>query len=108
MLHIKVDVVRWGVESMRETVAEVFIDNDGTGSRTVGNYDVYVEDPRGKAHPRDEREGWVGRIEGFPRDPGQSHAAALSSEALKLADDELRSRANATAIARALSLPEVA
>lgn len=86
MLHVKVDVVRWGVESWRETLTEVFIGNDSTGTKTVGNYDVYTEDPREKPYPREARSGYVGRIEGFPRDPGQSHAGALAAAALELAE----------------------
>lgn len=79
MLHIKIDLVPLGIEEARSTLDNIYVCNDGSGSSEHGNYDIYVEDPRGRDYPRDERPGWVGRLEKFPRSLGRR---ALAEQAL--------------------------
>lgn len=80
MLHVKVELVPHGIEAARCVLTEVFVGNDGTGNHDVGNYDVYVSDPRGKPYPRCERDGHIGRIENFNRAEGRDKLAALALE----------------------------
>lgn len=82
MLHVKVDVIPFGVEDLRETLTDLYIGNDGTGGHAIGHYDVYTSDPRGLGYPRESRPGWIGRITDFERGQGRD---ALAAEALKLA-----------------------
>ena len=83
MLHVRIDVIPWGVERARVTLTDVYVGNDGTGDGATGHYDVYTEDPRGrdKSNGRNTRPGWVGRIENFDRTRGRD---ALALEALNL------------------------
>lgn len=82
MLRVTVEIVPHGDESRAETLTEIFIGNDGTGTHEAGNYDIYTADPRGKPLPRNKRDGWIGRIEGFPREEG--HRDLLSLKAFEL------------------------
>ena len=40
MIRVIVELDRFGLGQEREELARVLIGNDGTGTRTVGNYDV--------------------------------------------------------------------
>lgn len=84
MLRVRVEIVPHGVEAAAEVLDERFIGNDGTGGRATGSYDVYDADPRGKPYPRHEREGWLGRIEDYPRSP--EHRRYIAAKALKMPD----------------------
>lgn len=84
MLHVKIDIVPHGVEEGRDTMLELFIGNDGTGPPDIGNYDVYISDPRGKPYPRNERDGWIGRIERHPRHGIHRGRNELVQKALQL------------------------
>lgn len=82
MLRVKLEVVPFGQEGLASTLTELFIGNDGTGTKEVGHYDVYTSDPRKKPYPRNERDGWIGRIENFNREDGRD---ALTAKAFALA-----------------------
>lgn len=48
MIRVTVEVVPFGVEQNAHTVGTVYIANDGTGDRDLGNYSVWLDvDPRG-------------------------------------------------------------
>jgi hypothetical protein len=85
MLEVHVDLVPWGVEQGRQRLTTLYVGNDGTGTREVGHYDIYTIDPRGtdKSNGRDQRPGWIGRIEDFERSRGRN---ALAAEALRIVD----------------------
>lgn len=85
MLRIQVELVPHGDESRASTLTMLYVGNDGTGTSEKGNYNVYTEDPRGKPFPREERSGWIGRIEGFSRYGRNRNRDALAAEALMLA-----------------------
>lgn len=85
MLRITVEVVPGGYEGAKRTLSTVYVGNDGTGSVQVGNYDVYLEDPRHQDYPRAQRKGWVGRIENFNRRGATRGRDSLSAMALDLA-----------------------
>ena len=82
MLRVRVEIVPHGIESAAEVLEERFIGNDGTGGHDIGSYDIYDEDPRGKPYPRNERTGWLGRIENIRRGP--EHRRRLAAEALEM------------------------
>lgn len=85
MLRITVEVVPGGYEGAKRTLSTVYVGNDGTGSSNVGNYDVYLEDPRHQDYPRAQRKGWIGRIENFNRHVFSRGRDNLSSLALYMA-----------------------
>lgn len=82
MIHVRIEIVPVGEEPKRYIADELFIANDGAGDHTIGSYDVYTSDPRGKPYPRNAREGWIGRIEGVERADG--HRRRLVAAALEL------------------------
>lgn len=85
LLRVKVELVPHGIEEAATTLTEVCIGNDGTGGPAIGNYDVYLGDPRARAYPRKLRAGWVGRIENFPRHMEGRDRDRLAELALHLA-----------------------
>ena len=59
MIRVTVEMVPFGVEELATKLAILFIANDGSGSRTRGNYNYSIS--TGKKTWR------KGRIENFPR-----------------------------------------
>src|SRR5438067_945726 len=87
MLRVTTELVPWGVDEYANTLGELYIGNDGTGTNERGNYDVYTRDPRGQQRDdRSQREGWIGRVENFPREdfPREEGHARLVFLAMKL------------------------
>jgi hypothetical protein len=76
VLRVKIELVPHGIEDAKRTLTEVCIVNDGTGDADVGNYDIYLDDVR---------DGWIGRIENFPRYGEQRSRDRLAALALDLA-----------------------
>lgn len=87
MLEVRVDLVPYGQEAYRQTLETIYIGRDETSTHEVGNYDVYTSDPRTQPledkSRRSDREGWIGRVEGFSRDRGRT---ALAGEAIALVE----------------------
>lgn len=87
MLRIRVELIPGGYFDAAETLDEVFITNDGTGTcggpdeGGVGNYDVTREPFY--LYPQDVRaDNALGRIEGIPRIP--HHRLDLAIRALQM------------------------
>lgn len=60
MLRVTIELVPWGLESQKRVLATAEIINDGSGTRTRGNYVFRLFDRAGRL--------WKsGRVEGFPR-----------------------------------------
>lgn len=82
MLRVRVEIVPWGMESMRLPLTTVEVTNDGTGPRdekghmTHGNYDVCWTGGNRRQH--------VGRIENFERSGENRRRDVLAAEALNL------------------------
>lgn len=75
MLVIKIELWPYGRESLKQTLSEGHIINDGTGNSTNGNYKVILKDKAGKV--------WkTGEVKGFKRK--QKIAWYLLYEALKM------------------------
>ena len=60
MLRVTIELVPWGMESQKRTLATADIINDGSGTKSSGNYNFRLDDKAGRV--------WKsGRVEGFPR-----------------------------------------
>lgn len=60
MLRVTVELLPYGLEAGKRTLAVGYISNDGTGTHTVGNYRVNLRDAAG-------RKWKTGAITNFPR-----------------------------------------
>lgn len=62
MIRIKIELVPFGIESEKRGIGHITIENDGTGTKTNGNYNVKL------SKIRLPNQLWKnGRVEGFPR-----------------------------------------
>ena len=50
MLDVKIDLVPFGDESMRNEIIHIVITNDGTGNPEIGNYNVEISKPFAHSH----------------------------------------------------------
>ena len=48
MLRVTIELVPFGIESRSRVVRRIYVANDGSGTRTRGNYKVTLKDPRRK------------------------------------------------------------
>ncbi len=60
MLEVEIRLNRHGRGEHVETLCTMTIANDGTGGQDIGNYDVIISDPNGRAFRK-------GRVEDWPR-----------------------------------------
>ena len=72
MIRVTVELLYHGHEDMVKVTEEVFICNDGTGTKDLGNYSIHRKDPRPKGYrkkkfPDDEPGKVVRRIKDWPR-----------------------------------------
>lgn len=87
MIRVTVELVPFGVERLKSTMATVYVGNvGGSAGKGKGNYAIWLnDDPRG---PSDYPEMHsVARIEDRPRDNNQEHVVGLAGEALRLVQE---------------------
>lgn len=71
MLHVTIEMIPFGQDSLKSTISSLYIVNDGTGDLEVSNYLAFSEDPRSVSRPPGSlRPPIIARVLGHERASG--------------------------------------
>ena len=59
MIEVRIDLNQFGLGINRRGLGIMGISNDGTGTPSRGNYDVVIQDDRGRKYRRGRIENWA-------------------------------------------------